>query len=350
MENFARSVIDWYDQGHRAFPWRETKDPYRIWISEIMLQQTRAETVISYYNRFMDLFPDIETLASSDEQVLFKAWEGLGYYSRARNLQRCAKLVCEKYGGKLPDNYDALLTLPGIGPYTAGAVASIAFGRRCAAVDGNVLRVMARFKGIREDIRQTETVRVIREMTTELLPDTDCDRFSNAMMELGACICTPKHPKCPQCPVAVMCEAYQKGLQETLPVRSKDREKRIEQRDILLLYADNRVFIMRQCQGLLEGLYTFPNLPGWTDGEAYIDVLREKGLEAVYLGQAGEAKHVFTHIVWEMRIHEFRVARISGEEGLWVTSEELESYPMATAIQKARQICRVRLPVSADRT
>ena len=239
VENFARSVIDWYDQGHRAFPWRETRDPYRIWISEIMLQQTRAETVISYYNRFMDLFPDIRHLAQSDEQTLLKAWEGLGYYSRARNLRKCAQLVLESYGGQLPDSYEALLALPGIGPYTAGAVASIAFGRRCAAVDGNVLRVMARFRGIHEDIRQPETVRVIRGMTEELLPDNDCDRFSNAMMELGACVCTPKHPKCHLCPVARMCAAYCSGEQENLPVRSKDREKRVEKRDILDLYRDD---------------------------------------------------------------------------------------------------------------
>ena len=190
MESFARRIIDWYDRGHRDFPWRNTKDPYHIWVSEIMLQQTRAETVVSYYNRFMARFPTLEALANAKETELLKAWEGLGYYSRARNLQKCAVQALTEYGGHFPETPEELMRLPGIGPYTAGAVASIAFGCRCSAVDGNVLRVMARVEGIEDDIRRPETVRLIRERTDARLPDRDCDRFSNAMMELGpASVC-----------------------------------------------------------------------------------------------------------------------------------------------------------------
>ncbi|MBQ8093726.1 MAG: A/G-specific adenine glycosylase [Clostridia bacterium] len=344
MENFARSVIDWYDKGHRDFPRRKTRDPYRIWVSEIMLQQTRAETVISYYNRFMELFPDIYHLADAEEQTLLKAWEGLGYYSRARNLQKCARLVCEKYEGHMPDTYDELLKLPGIGPYTAGAVASIAFGQRCAAVDGNVLRVMARVCQVDRDIRHMDTQQQIRLLTEAVLPDTDCDRFSNAMMELGACVCTPKKPRCSVCPVVHLCGAYREKLQDQLPVRSKDKEKKQEYREILLLYLDDTVLVMRQGEGLLEGLYTFPNLSGWSeDGLSRQQWLKENGIVAQYAGCAGEAQHVFTHIVWNMRIYEYQVSQAEHGEYLWANREQLGALPMATAIKKARQICLARL-------
>ncbi|MBQ9009690.1 MAG: A/G-specific adenine glycosylase [Clostridia bacterium] len=349
MESFARKIIDWYDRGHRMFPWRETKDPYRIWVSEIMLQQTRAETVVSYYNRFIALFPTLEALANAGEDELLKAWEGLGYYSRARNLKKCAVLLVTEYQGRFPDTPEQLLQLPGIGPYTAGAIASIAFGRKCSAVDGNVLRVMARVEGIEEDIRRPEVVRRIRERTDARLPDQDCDRFSNAMMELGACICVPKHPRCEACPVADLCTAWKTGCQGELPVRSRAKPQRVEKRDILLLYSDNRVLILRQNEGLLEGLYSFPNLSGWLSEEEHLSFLHSHGMDGQLLGEREPARHVFSHVIWEMRIYEYRITRENGSYGGWANGQDLQRLPMATAIKKARQYCLASLNQHASK-
>ncbi|MBO5534638.1 MAG: A/G-specific adenine glycosylase [Clostridia bacterium] len=348
MESFARRIIDWYDRGHRDFPWRNTKDPYHIWVSEIMLQQTRAETVISYYNRFMARFPTLEALANAKETELLKAWEGLGYYSRARNLQKCAVQVLTEYGGHFPETPEELMRLPGIGPYTAGAVASIAFGCRCSAVDGNVLRVMARVEGIEDDIRRPETVRLIRERTDARLPDRDCDRFSNAMMELGACICVPRHPQCEECPVAELCQARKTGRQEQLPVRSKAKPQRVENRDILLLYFNDRVLVERQGEGLLEGLYFFPSLTDWHSEEERLAWLSGQGMTCQLLCEQKPARHVFSHVIWEMRIYEYRVTTLRRDKRTWVTAKQLVELPMATAIKKARQYCLARLNENAS--
>ena len=348
MDNFACRLIEWYDQGHRNFPWRETHDPYQIWVSEIMLQQTRAETVVPYYNRFMTRFPTIEALAEAKDDELLKAWEGLGYYSRARNLKKCAIRVLRESGGHFPETPDALIKLPGIGPYTAGAIASIAFGCRCSAVDGNVLRVMARVEGIEEDIRRPETVRQIRERTDERLPEENCDRFSNAMMELGACICLPKHPKCGSCPVSDFCTAQKTARQDQLPVRSKLKPQRVEKRDILLLYFGNQVMIVRQNEGLLKGMYSFPNLAGWLSEQEHLEFLHSHGMIGQRLGEREAARHVFSHVIWEMRIYEYRVIRHNGDHENWVDGTELERLPMATAIKKARQYCLARLNQDAS--
>lgn len=240
------------------------------------------------------------------------------------------------------------MRLPGIGPYTAGAVASIAFGCRCSAVDGNVLRVMARVEGIEDDIRRPETVRLIRERTDARLPDRDCDRFSNAMMELGACICVPRHPQCEECPVAELCQARKTGRQEQLPVRSKAKPQRVENRDILLLYFNDRVLVERQGEGLLEGLYSFPSLTDWHSEEERLAWLSGQGMTCQLLCEQKPARHVFSHVIWEMRIYEYRVTRLRRDKRTWVTAKQLVELHMATAIKKARQYCLARLNENAS--
>lgn len=341
MKKFTRSILDWYEKGHRAFPWRETQDPYRIWISEIMLQQTRAETVVSYYNRFLERFPDVLSLAEAEEDSLMKAWEGLGYYSRARNLKKCAGQIVSAYGGHFPESAEELETLPGIGPYTAGAIASIAFDRRSAAVDGNVLRVMARVHCIEEDIKKQTTVLEITREVEKLLPDTGCGTFTNAMMELGACICTPKHPDCASCPVEAFCKAKKEGRVDALPVRGREKEKKVEQRDVLLLFRGKQVLVEKTETGLLRGLYTFPHglachIP------QMLERLGSQGIQAEYGQCAAQARHVFSHVIWEMNIHELTV-RKAPHGAFFVDATQLAELPMATAMKKARQICLARM-------
>ena len=339
---FSDEIINWYIKGHRDFPWRHTKDPYHIWISEIMLQQTRAETVVSYYNRFTASFPNVFELAKSDEETLLKAWEGLGYYSRAKNLKKCAQIIVERYDGSFPSEYGALLQLPGIGPYTAGAIASIAFDNREPAVDGNVLRVMSRFYGIEEDIHEKKTQDGIRRRVYDLLPEQHCDLFSNAMMEIGACICTPKIAKCQECPLNEECVARIEEKQTILPVKNHKIEKRKEKKEILLIFSQNKVYIEKRKKGLLSGLYGFPEFNGPMSPDEIEFKTEQLGINAKYLEQIGMTKHVFTHVIWEMRIH---VMYCRDEKVLtgFVNRSELLKVPIPIAFRKARQLCLARM-------
>lgn len=230
-QNFTRSVLSWYDAGHRDLPWRHTKDAYRIWISEIMLQQTRAETVVSYYERFLARYPDVYALADAPEEELLKAWEGLGYYSRARSLQKAAKLIVSQHGGELPADLEKLRALPGIGDYTSGAIASIAFGIPAAAVDGNVERVVCRYFALSEEMGSPKSRRMIHDLTQELVPPDRPGAFANAMMEMGATMCTPKSPACLLCPVRENCKGHARGIAANLPV--KPRKKSAARRNAL---------------------------------------------------------------------------------------------------------------------
>ena len=225
-QNFTRSVLSWYDAGHRDLPWRRTKDAYRIWVSEIMLQQTRAETVVSYYERFLARYPDVRALADAPEEELLKAWEGLGYYSRARLLQKAARAIVSQYGGELPADLQKLRALPGVGDYTSGAIASIAFGIPAAAVDGNVERVICRYFAISEEMGSPKSRRMIHELAQSLVPPDRPGAFANAMMEMGATMCTPKSPSCLLCPVRAGCKGYAQGMAERLPVKPKKKAQR----------------------------------------------------------------------------------------------------------------------------
>ena len=255
-------LLAWYDLNGRTLPWRSVVTPYRTWVSEIMLQQTRVGAVIPYFERFMEELPDVSALAAVSEERLLKLWEGLGYYSRARNLQRAAKIVVSDFGGALPQSYHALLSLPGIGEYTAAAIASINFSEPVAAVDGNLLRVAARVSGCGEDIMDAKVRRLFRQRLDAAI---DLDRpgaYNQAMMDLGATVCLPNGaPKCEICPARTVCEAYKNGLTEVLPVRAKKKSRRVEERTVLLLFQGGKVALRKRPDtGLLASLWEFPSI------------------------------------------------------------------------------------------
>lgn len=346
-ESFTRSVVDWYDAGHRKLPWRETRDPYRIWISEIMLQQTRAETVVSYYERFLARYPTVQALALSDEQELLKCWEGLGYYSRARSLRLAALEIVKAYGGELPADVQKLRALPGIGDYTAGAIASIAFGIPAAAVDGNVERVLCRYDAVQEEVGTPAMRRRIAARAQELVPADRPGAFANAMMELGATVCTPRNPACLMCPVRDGCRGLAQGLAAELPRKARKKPQRVERRAVLLVLAEGRVLVVQRREKLLGGLYVFPDVllgDGPADPSALCAQMDALGLETAYDGALGSARHVFTHIIWEMEIFALAARRCGPVDGgRWVTAQELSGLPLPTAVKAARAHAMRRL-------
>ena len=342
--NFTQSILEWYDAGHRNLPWRMTRDAYRIWVSEIMLQQTRAETVISYYERFLTRYPTVQDLADSPEEDLLKMWEGLGYYSRARSLQKAAKIIVSEHGGSLPADVDQLRALPGIGDYTAGAIASIAFGIPAAAVDGNVERVICRYFAIEDTVGTPAVRRMVAGRTQALVPHDRPGAFANAMMEMGATMCTPKNPKCLLCPVRESCQGFAKGIAADLPVKPKKKKQRVENRAVLLCVCDGRVLVRKREEKLLNGLYVFPDVEELSDPAELCAYMEGMGIPCAYDALLGHAKHVFTHIVWEMDIHLLAAdacREIPG--GLWVNRDELTALPLPTAVKRARELAMERL-------
>jgi A/G-specific adenine glycosylase len=307
-EQTVAKLLAWYRESRRDLPWRHTTDPYRIWLSEIMLQQTRVEAVKPYYARFLESAPTVSDLAALDEERLLKLWEGLGYYSRARNLQKAARIVTEQYGGKMPDRYEALLKLPGIGEYTAGAIASIAFGQRVPAVDGNVLRVMARVMGSYDDIAAEETKKAFRVALAEVVP-SDAGDFTQSMIELGATVCVPNgEARCCACPLADVCEAKRKELCAVLPVRAAKAARRVEKKTVLLIRDGERTALhKRPSKGLLAGLYELPNTEGHLNESETLAFIRSIGFEPLRLSRIEDAKHIFTHLEWHMIAYEVRI-------------------------------------------
>ena len=343
-KNFTKTILGWYDQGHRDLPWRRTQDPYRIWISEIMLQQTRAETVVSYYERFLSRYPTVQHLADAPEEELLKAWEGLGYYSRARSLQKAAKEIVARYGGQLPADLDKLRALPGIGDYTAGAIASIAFGIPAAAVDGNVERVLCRWDAITDEVGTPAVRRQIAARAQALVPRDRPGAFANAMMEMGATMCTPKNPKCLLCPVREGCMGFAQGIAQELPRKAKKKAQRVENRAVLLVFCGERVLVVKRQEKLLGGLFVFPDVLDENDPAGLCRALEALGIRAAYDERLGCARHVFTHIIWEMDIHALLAEYMADvPEGQWVTRSELERLPLPTAVKAARAFAMERL-------
>lgn len=343
-KNFTNTILGWYDQGHRDLPWRRTQDPYRIWISEIMLQQTRAETVVSYYERFLARYPKVQDLASAPEEELLKAWEGLGYYSRARSLQKAAKEIVARYGGQLPADLNKLRALPGVGDYTAGAIASIAFGIPAAAVDGNVERVLCRWDAITDEVGTPAVRRQIAARAQALVPRDRPGAFANAMMEMGATMCTPKNPRCLLCPVREGCLGFAQGIAQELPRKAKKKAQRVENRAVLLVFCDNRVLIVKRQEKLLGGLFVFPDVLEESDPARLCRALEALGIRAAYDEKLGHARHVFTHLIWEMDVHAVvadEMTQVPG--GQWVTRQELAALPLPTAVKAARQWAMERL-------
>lgn len=329
-------LLSWYAENQKELPWRETKDPYRVWISEIMLQQTRIETVIPYYLRFLRAFPDVSALAAAPEDQILKLWEGLGYYSRARNLGKTARMIMAEYGGAFPQSAEKLRKLPGIGDYTAGAIASIAFGKREPAVDGNVLRVCARYLASDEDILLPATRKKVRELLCTVYPDgEEAGHFTQAVMELGETVCLPGgEPKCGSCPLAGECLAHRRGEESCFPRKSAAKARRIEEKTVLLLSCGERYALCRRPEdGLLAGMWELPNRCGHLTGEDVLAWLKEIGTEPVSVLPRGEAVHIFTHVEWHMIGYAAECAAMP-PCFLWEEAESIRSrYAIPTAFR-----------------
>lgn len=316
FEEITAPLLEWYDKGHRILPWREDPTPYHVWLSEIMLQQTRVEAVKAYYKRFLDALPTIKDLAEAKEDILLKLWEGLGYYNRVRNLQKAALVIVEEYDGNMPDSYVNLAKLPGIGSYTAGAVASIAFNKKHPAVDGNVLRVLAR---LREDGRDILDAKVKKEIEEELafyMPENRPGDFNQALMELGAMVCVPNgEPKCSECPWEKICKAHLNHRESNYPCKAPKKTRTIEELTVLILKdADRTALHKRPEKGLLAGLYELPNVKGHKSEDQVIRHLKKMGLETLHIERLQEAKHIFTHKEWHMIGYSVKVDELSSLE------------------------------------
>jgi A/G-specific adenine glycosylase len=344
LNQIVLPLLDWYHKSHRILPWRETADPYYIWISEIMLQQTRVEAVISYYNRFIKELPTVYDLADVTEEKLLKLWEGLGYYSRARNLQKAAKQIVSDYGGQLPADFKALCTLPGIGEYTAGAIASIAFGIPVPAVDGNVLRVIARILAITDDITSPKTKKYIADRITPIIPKESTGDFTQSLMELGALICLPNGaPLCNQCPLSFCCKAKKQQLISQIPRKKEKPNRKIEQKTVFALFCENRLALRkREEKGVLSGLWELPNTDSWLTQEEIKNTLLQWQLEPLTIEKQKTVHHIFTHIEWRLSYY-FITVKQPSPFFEWVTLQELEEqYPLPNAFrQYEKQIKQV---------
>lgn len=330
---FQKALLTWHSVTARDLPWRGETDVYRIWISEIMLQQTRTETVKGYYAKFLKAFPDVFVLADADQSDVIKMWEGLGYYSRARNLHAAAKIVAYERNGVFPDTLPGLKALPGIGDYAAGAIASIAFGFPEPALDGNQARVLSRVLGITEEIKTPQS---LYERAVELVPACNPGEYNQALMGLGAMVCLAGKPKCDKCPVREMCAAYRLGLQGEIPKKKEKAKRRIEKRAIALVLDEaGRVYVQKRTEGLLIGLWEFP---GFKDARTISDTgacLEEMGFSVKPVGEIGKAKHVFTHLEWHMTGYLFKL--VSAPSGsAFEDKKGIESLAMPTALKTFR--------------
>ena len=324
-ETISALLLAWYDQNARTLPWRGIHDPYRTWVSETMLQQTRVETVRGYYERFLARFPDVAALAAADEADVLKLWEGLGYYNRARKAQECARVIAAR-GGVWPDTVEALRALPGIGPYTAGAIASICFERPAAAVDGNVLRVCARVLDDATPIDNAAHKTALTAALSACYPAGHCGDLTQALMELGATVCGPNRaPQCADCPLAQLCLARAHGTASALPVKAPKRAKRPEEHTVFCLRCGDRLAVQRRPDsGLLAGLWQLPNTPGLLDERQAGAFASGQGLGDVRLRSARDGRHIFTHIVWTMRCYTLECSAMPPQYR-WAAPDELRT-------------------------
>ncbi len=329
------AVVEWYREHRRDLPWRATKDPYRIWLSEIMLQQTRVAAVIEYYRRFLETLPTIHDLAKVPHEELLKLWEGLGYYNRARNLQAAAQVVESRYEGHFPEAYEQIRELPGIGSYTAGAIASIAYDKPYPAVDGNVLRVVARLICLEEDIKKAGTKAYVEKLLAPIIP-AEAGDFNQGLIELGATICGPNRaPECEKCPLASYCEAYRRQQVEEYPKVGEKKARRLEKKTVFLIRDNDRVALAkREDKGLLAGMYEFPNVSGVMSKKEVLHYLEDMGLEVLRIKKLPVAKHIFSHVEWVMTGYEVKIAPLGQPiKGLlFPTKEEIkEKYALPGA-------------------
>lgn len=341
LELLPIPLLEWFRDNARRLPWRDEPTPYHVWLSEIMLQQTRVAAVLDYYKRFLAEAPDPAALAALPEDRLMKLWQGLGYYSRARNLQKAAKVIVERYGGRFPADYAAVRALPGVGDYTAGAICSIAFGLAVPAVDGNVLRVYARLCGDGGDITAPRMKRKVAQAMERVIPVHAAGTFNQALMELGATVCLPNGtPLCPRCPARDFCTALAQERVDELPVKAPRRPRRVEERTVWLIFHQNRVALRRRpARGLLAGLWEFPHEPG--DGPLpagwKIGVRSDE--------HVGQTRHIFTHIEWRLTLRAVEAETDALPSGwVWADKSELEhQYAVPNAFEKALELAGERL-------
>lgn len=344
IKSFQKHLISWFEREKRDLPWRKSNDPYKIWVSEIMLQQTRVDTVIPFYNNFIKRFPTLKSLADANEDEVLKAWEGLGYYSRARNLHSAVKEVQEKYGGNVPKTKKEITSLKGVGSYTAGAILSIAYGLPEPAVDGNVMRVLSRILLIRKDISKPSARKIFEEAAGQMISRDNPSAFNQGLMELGALICTPTSPGCLLCPVQKFCLACREGVQEELPVKTKgNKQRRVSLAAFILRDDEGKTLIRkRPDDGLLAKLWEFPTIepafPILYEKAEFVRILRKKmGIEAEVERKVGSIVHVFSHLIWEIDVFEGRLISFSeqGEHSLrLVTKEDIQNFAFPVPYQK----------------
>ena len=332
-------LLPWYEQNKRDLPWRQDRDPYHVWLSEIMLQQTRVEAVKGYYTRFLTALPTIESLANADPEQLNKLWEGLGYYSRVRNLQKAAKQIMELHGGVFPQEYAAIRALAGIGDYTAGAVGSICFGLLTPAVDGNVLRVCARLTADSTPIDKPQTKKALTEQLAKVYPAGHCGDFTQALMELGATVCVPNGaPHCSACPLSSICLAHRDGLEMELPIKSAKKPRRQEQMTVFILDCGGKSALNKRPEtGLLAGLWEFPHVPGDLDAEQALAQLEQWGITPEEVKRSTEKVHIFTHVQWNMKGWYIRCAN-TPDRFTWAEEKELDNiFALPTAFRQFRE-------------
>ena len=342
LEEIVSPLVEWYRENKRILPWRDKDNAYYTWVSEIMLQQTRVEAVKPYFQRFITELPDIEALAECPEEKLLKLWEGLGYYNRVRNMQEAARTVKNEYNGRLPEDYQALLSLKGIGSYTAGAIASIAYGIAVPAVDGNVLRVISRITESTEDISKQSVRKKIEQQLQQIMPSECPGDFNQALIELGATVCVPNgQPLCDQCPWDTVCKAYKEDLIDQLPVKTPKKARRIEHKTVFLLECGDQIAIhKRGDKGLLAGLWEFPNEDKKMDAEDIKEWMAEHHMEDAKTKAAGKGKHIFSHVEWHMEgVRISLKTPIQSENYVWVLKKELENtYALPSAFEIFRKI------------
>ncbi len=342
-------LIRWYRENKRDLPWRKVPDAYRVWVSEIMLQQTRVEAVKPYYERFLKELPTVQALAEAEEDTLLKLWEGLGYYNRVRNMQKAAQQIMIDYQGKFPDAYEEIRSLKGIGEYTAGAISAFAYGLPKPAVDGNVLRVVSRVLCSDEDIMKQSVRRKVEALLEEVIPEDAASDFNQGLIELGALVCVPNgEPKCGECPLQNLCRAHAAGRELELPVKTKPKTRRIVERTIFIFWDGETVALRkRPAKGLLAGLYELPGIDRKMTQDEVIAYSKKIGLTPVRVVPAGEAKHVFSHVEWHMTgflVVVDELEKACREEMLFVRPEEVEEkYPVPSAFEKYAEYYRLKL-------
>lgn len=342
-------LIDWFRENKRILPWRNQPDAYHVWVSEIMLQQTRVEAVKPYYERFLNALPAVRDLAEAEEDVLLKLWEGLGYYNRVRNMQKAARQVMEDYHGEFPNTYEEILSLKGIGSYTAGAISAFAYGLAKPAVDGNVLRVVSRILALDKDIMKQSVRNSIEKKLEEVIPREAASDFNQGLIELGAVVCVPNgEPKCELCPVSHLCRAHAQGSECSYPVKAKQKPRRIEKRTVLVYRDGEKAAIQkRPLKGLLAGMYELPNVEGHLTRDEVVEYSQTMGLAPLFIKEIGKAKHIFSHVEWHMTGYLIRVDELENacrDELIFIHPEEVqEKYAIPAAFDMYTSYLNIQL-------